>query len=120
MSNISPQGEQSTVTEIQALANLTALAASGSGEAIKKTGTTTFENASVGGSGSALSILTATGTVNDSNMAFTFASQPTVLVINGGVYKTTGGVITWTWDSGTLTATLSSPVGTGGSIFGLV
>lgn len=67
----------------------------------------------------ALSPLTATGTIDDSNKAFTFASKPTVLVINGALYQQTGGAITWTWNSGTLTATLSIAVGTGGSIFGL-
>lgn len=70
-----------------------------------------------GGIGS--STLTATGTIDDSNKAFTFISLPTVLVINGAVYQQTGGAITWTWTVGTLTATLSAPVGSGGSIFGL-
>ena len=147
MSNISPQGEQSTATEITALANLTALANSGASQAIKKTGATTFENTDVGsGSGggtwgsitgtlsnqtdlqaeldtkieSRLTILTVTGTIDDSNTTFTLTSEPTVLVINGGVYKQTGGAITWTWTLGTLTAELSSPIGTGGNIFGLV
>lgn len=65
------------------------------------------------------SILAATGTIDDSNLDFTFASLPIVLVINGGVYQQTGGAITWSWNAGLLTATLSSPVGSGGSIFGL-
>lgn len=63
-------------------------------------------------------VLAATGTIDDSNTAFTFPSRPSVLVINGGTYRETGGAITWTWSSPT--ATLSVPVGTGGSIFGLV
>ena len=66
----------------------------------------------------ALSILTATGTINDTNLAFTFTSQPTVLIINGAVYQQTGGAITWTWSDPT--ATLSVAVGTGGSIFGII
>ena len=66
-----------------------------------------------------ISILAATGTIDDSNTAFTFPSLPTVLVINGALYQQTGGAITWTWNAGTLTATLSAPVGTGGSIFGI-
>lgn len=64
-----------------------------------------------------LTVLTITGTVDDSNLAFTAASEPTVLVINGGVYKKTGGSITWTYSGGSIT--LSAPVGSGGSIFGL-
>ena len=64
-------------------------------------------------------VLTATGTIDDTNTTFTFVSLPSVLVINGAVYRQTGGAITWTWTGGTLTATLSSAVGTGGSIFGL-
>ncbi|WP_395019792.1 hypothetical protein [Dongia sp.] len=68
---------------------------------------------------SSFSVLTATGTKNDSNLDFVFASQPTALVINGAWYIQTGGAITWTWNSGTSTATLSVPVGTGGSIYGV-
>lgn len=61
-------------------------------------------------------ILAATGTINDSNLVFTFISAPTFLIINAGFYQKTGGSITW---SGTTTVTLSSAVGVGGSIFGL-
>lgn len=63
-------------------------------------------------------ILEATGTVNDSNVTFTFTQLPTLIFINGAGYRQTGGAITWSWVASTLTATLSSPVGTGGSIFG--
>jgi len=52
MSHISVRGEQSTSTEIAALANLAALATSGAGQFIRKTGPTTFENATPGSSGS--------------------------------------------------------------------
>lgn len=65
----------------------------------------------------AISLLTITGTINDSNVTFTAATEPGLLVINGGVYRTTGGAITWTYVAGTIT--LSSPIGTGGSIFGI-
>ncbi len=68
----------------------------------------------------ALTLLDATGTINDSNLDFTFTMEPTVLVINGLTYKKTGGSITWTWTGGTLTASLSVPIGTGGSIFGMI
>lgn len=66
---------------------------------------------------SAISIIAITGTIDDSNVTFTAASQPAVLVINGGVYQTTSGAITWTYVAGTIT--LSSPVGTSGAIFGI-
>lgn len=65
----------------------------------------------------ALTIIAVTGTVNDSNVTFTSTSLPTLLNINGAFYQQTGGIITWS-RSGT-TITLSSPVGTGGSIFGI-
>ena len=61
--------------------------------------------------------ITITGTIDDSNMAFTAPEEPTLLVINGGVYQQTGGAITWTYLTGNIT--ISSPVGLGGSIFGL-
>lgn len=63
------------------------------------------------------SILAATGTIDDSNATFTFTSEPSLLVINGGIYQQTGGAITWSYSAGT--ATLSVAVGTGGSIFGI-
>lgn len=57
------------------------------------------------------------GTIDDSNTVFGFATQPTLVNVNGGFYQQTGGSITWTWNAGTSQVTLSSPVGTGGSIF---
>jgi len=70
-----------------------------------------------GGGGGSLTTIPVTGTINDSNLIFTSATQPDVLVINGGLYQQTGGAITWTYVAGTIT--LSSPVGTNGSIYGL-
>lgn len=72
----------------------------------------TISNDSIAGT-----VLTATGTVNDTNKDFTFTSKPSIIVINGASYRETGGAITWTW--ATLTATLSSPVGVGGDIYGI-
>lgn len=69
------------------------------------------------GGTSGLTLVTVTGTINDSNVTFTAASTPTVLVINGAFYQQTGGAITWSLAG--LVITLSSPVGTGGSIFAL-
>lgn len=64
-----------------------------------------------------VSNITVTGTIDDTNMTFTCASEPSNLVINGGFYAPTGGNITWSYATGTIT--LSSPVGTGGSIYGI-
>lgn len=65
----------------------------------------------------AMSILTATGTVDDSNVTFVFTSEPKVIVVNGATYRKNHG---WTYNSGTNTATMSNAVGTGGDIFGLI
>lgn len=67
-----------------------------------------------GGSGGGLSLLTATGTIDDSNKVFTFASTPTIVVVNGANYRDGHGV-----SIVTTTATLDNVVGTGGDIFGL-
>jgi len=64
----------------------------------------------------AVTILTKTGgTIDDSNMAFTFASKPTEIIVNGLSYIEGAG---WSWTAGTLTATLTFPVGAGGGIYG--
>ena len=65
----------------------------------------------------ALGIIAVSGTVDDSNVTFTAASEPTLLIINGGSYQKTGGSITWPYVAGTIT--LSSAVGNGGSIYGI-
>lgn len=70
---------------------------------------------STGGGG--FTELAITGTIDDSNVTFTAASEPTYLIINGAMYKKTGGAITWSYSVGNIT--LSSPVGQGGSIYGL-
>ncbi len=61
--------------------------------------------------------ITVTGVINDSNKTFASVTLPTLLNINGAFYLPTGGAITWTWIAGTIT--LSTAVGTGGSIFGI-
>lgn len=76
-------------------------------------GTVTISASSISGT-----ILDAVGTIDDTNTQFTFTQIPQIINVNGAFYRQTGGSITWTWDAGTLTATLSVPVGTGGSIFG--
>ena len=71
------------------------------------------------GSG-AFTILTATGSVDDSNTTFTFLSVPSMVNINGSFYNAgaqVGGAAAWT-NVGT-TVTTAFPVGTGGCIFGI-
>lgn len=63
----------------------------------------------------ALTVLSATGDVDDSNKVFTFTSEPALVVVNGASYIDGAGVTI-----STTTATLDNPAGTGGSVFGLV
>lgn len=63
---------------------------------------------------STVSILVATGTVDDSNVTFTFASTPQIVVVNGMSYITAHGVTIVT-----TTATLDSPAGVGGFVYGI-
>lgn len=80
-----------------------------------------------GGGAGALTILSATGVIDDSNVQFTFTSKPKIIVINSLSYtdgSTTGGSslaggVAWTWDNPTLTATIFGPVGLGNSIYGI-
>lgn len=67
----------------------------------------------ISAAGGSPTILVATGTVDNSNLIFTFVSAPTVVVVNGSQYRNGHGVTI----VGT-TATLDSPVGVGGDIFG--
>lgn len=60
-----------------------------------------------------LSVLTTASTINDSNVTFVFASEPTLVVVNGTSYRKGHG---WT---GTATVTLDSPVGSIGDIYAL-
>lgn len=65
-------------------------------------------------SSSALTILTATGTIDNSNKVFTFVSTPTLVIVNGTAYRNGYGVTIVT-----TTATLEQPVGVGGDIYAL-
>lgn len=69
-----------------------------------------------GGSGS-LSLEEPSGAVNDSNTLFVFSEKPFLIVMNHDTYRENHG---WTWDSGSLTATMYSPAGVGGDIYGLI
>lgn len=66
-----------------------------------------------------VNLLDATGTIDDSNVEFTFTQEPSIININGALYPKETGIYNWTWDGGTLTATLAVAVGTGGFIVGI-
>jgi len=92
----------------------------GSGVVVSASGNNV--TATISGGAGSFGILTATGTIDDVNQDFTFASRPKIIVMNGISYKdgdTTGGVSAWTWNGGTLTATMFAPVGSGNSIYGI-
>lgn len=73
-------------------------------------------NATGGGSAS-FSVITVSGTVNDTNKSFTASTTPVLVIINGTSYRTTGDSITWTYVGSALT--LSQAVGSGGSIYAI-
>lgn len=61
------------------------------------------------GGGGGLTELPATGTVNGTNKSFTFTSLPQYIVSDNAWYRQTNskGETNWTWNSGTLTATMT-------------
>jgi len=71
------------------------------------------------GSGSFNILTVDTGDIDDTNTVFTFASAPSLVIVNGATYRNgstaMGGTIVI---SGT-TVTLPSPVGTGGDLYAL-
>lgn len=85
-----------------------------------KSGFTVVQNGqgvdvSANGTGGGLGYLALkTGAINNTNTTFTFASTPTIVVVNGASYINGSGVTI----SGT-TATLDNPPGTGGSVYAL-
>lgn len=107
MSHFSVRGEQSTSSEIVALTNLVALATSGAGEFIQKTGATTFANATPGASGLATTAL--------DNLASVAINAALVLGTSGafalgsatkmwaGLYLASGAVINFNNGNATLT-----------------
>lgn len=64
------------------------------------------------------------GAVNDTNLTFTFASKPEQICIEGKCLRVRSGdsydtaTDQWSWNAGSLTATLPFPVGTGNDIYG--
>ena len=105
MSQVANTGEQSTSTEIEAVTNLVALETSGTGEFIRKTGPTTFENATPSEAGAPeLTIQTVSGTINGSNTIFTIPeafSGKSWLILNQTIliedvhYTVSGTTITY-------------------------
>lgn len=101
MSYLSVRGEQSTSSEITALTNLAALAASGTGEFIRKTSATEFENAELtlenGGTGSSLSDPDADRILfwDDSLGSVTWLTAGTGLTITNTTITAQGGGIDW-------------------------
>ena len=55
--------------------------------------------------------LPATGAVNGTNAAFTFTQEPTYIVSDGVWYKLldNNSNVNWSWNAGTLTATMTIP-----------
>jgi len=62
-------------------------------------------------------VITATGTIDDSNIRFVFQQKPLLVCINGAMYRENKG---WSWELSTLTAILTFPVGFNGDIFGII
>lgn len=73
-----------------------------------------LEALEAGGGGGGTTILETVSTIDDSNLTFIFTEEPKIIYVNGIAYRKNHG---WTWL--VLTATLSTPVGSGGEIFGV-
>ena len=58
-----------------------------------------------------------TGDVDGVNMAFVFTAEPKAISVNGATYRQ-GRV--WSWDSGTMTATLTFAPDTGSDVYGVM
>jgi len=74
------------------IANLLALANSPAGQAIAKTGPTTFSNVTAGGGGSGgFAFETPSGTIDGNNATFTVTHVPAFIVINSNLYFQNNG-----------------------------
>lgn len=119
MSHISVRPEASDENEIALLHALDALAISGANEFIQKTSTTTLANGTPSGGGGGFTELQATGTVNGSNLTFTFTQVPTYIVSDGVWFKPRGNdaLLTVFWTNVGTTITMVNPPSY--SIFGV-
>ena len=68
----------------------------------------------ISSTGTAISILTATGDIDGVNKDFTFVSKPTIIILNGASYRENAG---WSWSG--LTATLDSAPISGSDLYGI-
>lgn len=91
----------------------------GSGMLIQRTGQN-LRFSSVSSPGT-FSEMIATGARDTTNKDFTFVSVPTVIIVNGFTLhlSVTSNNYSFTWNAGTLTATIPQPVGSNGVIYGL-
>jgi len=102
-----------TSAEVSALQALTALANSGAGFAIAKTGASTFANVATGGGGG-YTVLASTEIPDGIITVFTFASataQPTFMLIDFAQKPAVNrdSSVNWTWAAGPKQATIAIP-----------
>jgi hypothetical protein len=93
MSNVVSASNPLTSTEIGLVAGLNALAVTPNGQAIAKTGTNTFANISASGGAT---LLTSTDTPNGVITNFHFATQPTLIFTDQGVWANNAIGFSWT------------------------
>lgn len=107
--------DQTNLIDASSRQSLTAASSSDGVTIVRLYANPTTHRLLVDASGSPVSLLTATGTVNDANVTFTFTSAPQIVVVNGLALRQGHG-----WSIATLTVTLDNPVGTGGDIYGIL
>ncbi len=85
--------------------------AAGSNLTLSSSTTGTLITVTISANSGGFTRLTATGTVNDSNTAFTFIQKPSFIVSDGVWIEPldANGNVNWSWNAGTLTATLTIP-----------
>lgn len=68
-------------------------------------------------SGGSITLLSpVTGSADGSNQAFGFSTKPKTIVIEGAGYRENHG---WTWNAGSLTATLDAPPRNGSDVYAI-
>lgn len=71
------------------------------------------------GSGSFSILTVVTGNIDDTDTVFTFASAPTLVVVNGSTYRNGSSAMGGTVSISGVTVTLPNPVGTGGDLYAI-